>query len=321
MPLTKKIIIITTGGTIASSKSAGSGFLQSGVIDGTELANRMLVNKGFNYKTIELFNLPSAHLTLEHLKEIALKIKEVFKDKTVGGVVITHGTDTLEETAYFLSLTTNDERPIVLTGSQLPPFEQGSDALNNFTDALTVAVNSKSMHKGVLVVFNKKIFVATEVVKLHSADVDGFVAPASGPIGHLDRRGEIFYERTVQKQRKYSIENLSARVFLIKFALGMGSELLDVALQNYADGLVLEGFGTGQIPLQALDAVREALNRKIPVVLTTRCIQGGIKYVYDYPGSAHQLKQMGVIIAEELSAEKACLKLILALGSNLPFDE
>ncbi|WP_028308679.1 asparaginase [Desulfitibacter alkalitolerans] len=318
----KKVLLITTGGTIASKKDRESGQVQSGVISGYNLAALIPSWKDFSCKVVDLFQLPSGHLTMLHLREIAQTIKAAFQEGCCHGVVLTHGTDTLEETAYFLDLVLHGCGPVVLTGSQLPPEEIASDALRNLEDSFKVVLSEESQDKGVLVVFNGKIYAASEVIKVHTSNLDAFAAPGWGPIGYLDEK-EVIFKRVVNKRVKLALgkNQRKPKVYIISFALGMDGYLIDKALEAGAEGLVLEGFGRGQIPPEAVEQVETAVNKGIPVVLTTRCYEGSVKGVYDYRGSAAQLEKIGVIMGEDLPKQKARIKLILALANNMSFKE
>lgn len=318
----KKILLITTGGTIASKKDWETGRVQSGVISGYNLAALIPDWKDFACQVVDLFQLPSGHLKMLHLREMVQTIKDAFQEGCCHGVVLTHGTDTLEETAYFLDLVLHGCGPVVLTGSQLPPEEIASDALRNLKDSLIAALSEESQDKGVLVVFNGKIYAASEVIKVHTSNLDAFAAPGWGPIGYLDER-EVIYKRVVSKRAKLALETSSRepKVYIISFALGMDGCLLDKALEAGAEGLVLEGFGRGQIPPEAVEQVEKAVKKGIPVVLTTRCYEGSVKGVYDYGGSASQLEKIGVILGKDLPKQKARIKLILALANNMSVKE
>jgi len=318
----KRILLITTGGTIASKKDIKTGKVQPGVISGYSLADLIPNCKNVSYEVLDLFQLPSPHLTMLHLREMAQTIKDAFQKDNYQGVVLTHGTDTLEETAYYLDLVLHDCGPVIITGSQIPPEEIASDALRNLQDALKVALSEESQDKGVLVVFNSKIYVASEVIKVHTSNLDAFAAPGWGPIGYLDE-DEVIYKRIVCKHIKMPLGNdqREPKVYMISFALGMDGYLVEKALEAGTEGLILEGFGRGHIPPEAVEAVERAANKGIPIVLVTRCYEGTVKGVYDYRGSAVQLEKIGVIMGSDLPKQKARIKLILALANNMNVKE
>ena len=318
----KKILLLTSGGTIASKKDEKTGKVQSGVISGQKLADLIPNRRDFSCQVEELFRLPSAHLTMFHLREMAQAIKTVFEENRCQGVVLTHGTDTLEETAYYLDLVLHDCGPVILTGSQLPPEEIASDAFRNLRDSFKVALKEESRDKGVLVVFNGRIYAASEAVKIHTDNLDAFASPGWGPIGCIDGE-EVIYKRTINKRVKITPEKnrREPKVYIISFGLGMDGYLIEKALEAGAEGLVLEGFGRGQIPPEAVEQVERAVNKGIPVVLTTRCYEGAVKGVYDYKGSAVQLEKIGVILANDLPKQKARIKLMLALANDMSIKE
>jgi L-asparaginase len=316
----KKILLITTGGTIASRKDSDTGYIKSGVIDGNFLAGLVPSWSGLSFEVLDLYRLPSAHLRFEHLKEITDLIKNRLSDD-IYGVVVTHGTDTLEETAYFLSLTLAGIGPVVITGSQKPPEDVSSDALSNLLDSLYVASSEQSKNKGVVVVFNSKIFAGPEVIKTHTSNLDAFAAPGLGPIGYLDN-GKVVYKREANKPRLIPIGNEGFKpVYIAKFGMAMDGKIIEVLLKAGAKGIILEGYGRGQIPSDAVEQVETAVKNGIPVVLTTRCSDGTVKGVYDYKGSGRDLERMGVIMGGDLTSSKARIKLILALSNNYTLDQ
>lgn len=316
----KKILLITTGGTIASKKNLETGYVHSGVISGSSLAELVPGREDFSVDILELFQLPSPHITFTHLRKLVEVINESFKEG-VDGIVITHGTDTLEETAYFLNLTLDSTSPVVLTGSQKPPEEISSDALSNLMDSLLVASSEESCNRGVVVVFNGKIFAASEVVKVHTSNLDAFDAPVWGPIGYIDDQ-KVIYKRAVKNEIKLNPGTIETPlVHIIKFGMDMGGELIKLSLDAGVHGLILEGYGRGQVPPNAVEQIKRAVSMGVPVVLTTRCSGGTVKAVYDYLGSGRDLEKIGVIMGGDLPSSKARIKLILALSNNYTLEK
>lgn len=315
----KKVVLVSTGGTIASGRDSTTGLVNPNAVSGLDLLNSIPGGLGVDYEVVQPFMMPSPNIGFKELCQLARVIKEQLKDPSIAGIVVTHGTDTLEETAYFLDLVLGKGRPVVITGSQRTFDALSSDALGNLVASIQVACADDSRNRGVLVVFNNRIFAASEVVKVHTNNLDGFAALSFGPLGYVDEDQVVFKRKTDESTPALGFKwaSVKDRVYLIKCGLGMGGELIGMALLRGAQGFVLEGFGRGQVPPGVAASALKAVAKGIPVVLTSRCLMGEVKGVYDYEGSGYQLEQKGVILAGGLPAVKARLKLILALSNDL----
>ena len=186
--MSKKITIITTGGTIAS-KEVEKGLLKSGAISGEELASMCDLPQGYQIKIIDLLQLPSMHIDFEAMVKIKQEIEKEFKDNNVDGIVVTHGTDSLEETAYFLDITINDHRPVVVTGSQRSPAEVGTDVFSNLKNSIYAASSELLHDAGAVVVFNERIYSAKYVKKVHASNLQGFESFGYGYLCIIDNDG------------------------------------------------------------------------------------------------------------------------------------
>ena len=218
-------------------------------------------------------------------------------------VVITHGTDTLEETAYLLDLVHNSEKPVCLTGAMRSAAEISPDGPVNLLCAVRTAASSEARGKGVLVVMNEEIHAAREVVKSHSANTETFVSPFWGPLGYVDPDRVVFRRNTLGRQSIRPPE-LVEDVHLIKLASGSDSLLIDFLVERNVRGLVLEAFGRGNVPPAALPGIRRAVEKGIPVVITTRTIAGRVLDVYGYEGGAKTVLEAGGILGGETSGPK-----------------
>ena len=311
----KKILLITTGGTIASVNTdaglvpAGSEILQN------EIAH---LRAYYDIEVCDLMRLDSSNIQPEEWVKIA---HCVFEHRTgADGIVITHGTDTLEETAYLLDLVHNSEKPVCLTGAMRSAAEISPDGPVNLLCAVRTAASSEARGKGVLVVMNEEIHAAREVVKSHSANTETFVSPFWGPLGYVDPDRVVFRRNTLGRQSIRPPE-LVEDVHLIKLASGSDSLLIDFLVERNVRGLVLEAFGRGNVPPAALPGIRRAVEKGIPVVITTRTIAGRVLDVYGYEGGAKTVLEAGGILGGETSGPKARLKLMLALGVASGRDE
>ncbi len=260
----------------------------------------------------DVFHLPSPHMTPSEMLQLQVIIDERIKNEDIHGVVITHGTDTLEETAYFLDLTVQVNIPIVVTGAMRSSNELGADGLYNFLSAVKVASSNEAIGKGVLVVLNDEIHCATNVTKTHTSNVATFQSPQYGPIGMVTKRGVVFHHALVHHET-YKVGQISKNVVVLKAYAGMDDTLL-TAIENLpVDGIVIEALGQGNLPPRTLPSLQRLINKGIPIVLVSRCFNGIVQDVYSYEGGGKQLKDMGIVFTYGLNAQKARIKLLVAL--------
>lgn len=309
----KKVVVIATGGTIAMRYDP----VRKGVfpaVTGAQLveavpplADVCLV------EVLEFSNIPSPHMTPRQMFRLAQYVDEVLEREEVAGAVVTHGTDTLEETAYLLDLAVRSDKPVCLTAAMRDSAQISPDGPKNILCAVKAACSEEAVGKGALVVMNEEIHAAREVTKTHSANPKTFASPFWGPIGYVDE-DKVIFRRQPLKLQKIQPAMLVEDVYLIKLAAGADDFLFRCLVKKQAKGIVVEGFGRGNVPPAAVPGIEAALQSGIPVVLTTRVLGGRVLDIYGYEGSATVLKSMGVIPAGEISGPKARIKLMLALG-------
>ncbi|EZP60892.1 Asparaginase [Exiguobacterium sp. RIT341] len=272
-----------------------------------------------NITTRHFSNLPSPHMTPDIMLRLAHFIESELAKEHYDGVVITHGTDTLEETAYFLHLTIGAPVPIVLTGAMRSSNEVGSDGEFNLITALRVAVSEAAREKGVLVVFNGEIHSAFNVTKTHTSSVDTFKSVHFGNLGMVTKDHVYLFNTPLLKQT-HMVTSLSKRVAVLKVYAGMEPDLLLSVKQLGYDGLVLEVLGQGNVPPSIVDAIAELI-AVMPIVIVSRCFNGIVQDVYGYTGGGQQLKEIGVIFSNGLNSQKARLKLMIELEINATQSE
>ncbi|MDA9469979.1 asparaginase [Enterococcus sp. 5H] len=313
----KTILVLHTGGTISMSKEA----------DGNVALNTMnplldqekLLEGKVNLIVEEIFNIPSPHMTLERMLELKQRIQKAY-DEAIDGVVITHGTDTLEETAYFLDITLEHKIPIVLTGAMRSSNEIGTDGLYNFISAVFTACSEESYGKGVLVVMNDEIHTARYVTKTHTTNVATFRTPTFGPIGMIAKE-KTFFASEVPPQEVCDIQTVAGNVYVIKAYAGMDGSLFELVDNDQTAGIVIEALGAGNLPPETLPALKKILARNIPVVLVSRCSNGIAEDIYDYEGGGVNLKKMGIIFSRGINGPKARIRLIVGLNSGKSMEE
>ena len=234
--------------------------------------------------------------------------------------MVTHGTDTLEETAYYLELTLDVNIPIVITGAMRSSNEIGADGLANLRSSLVVATDDESIDKGVLVVMNDEVHTATYVTKTHTTNVATFQTPTFGPIGLVSKNNVIYFQKLI-KEEHYNVSTTEKRVYLLKAYAGMDGELINAVCNLGAAGLVIEALGAGNLPPKTVPAIRNCIEKNIPVVFVSRAFNGVTQDVYDYEGGGKRFQQDGVIFTTGLSGQKARIKLMILLEAGIPFDK
>lgn len=313
IPMKKKILLIHTGGTISMSEDLETGSVKPGeknpLIEKTSALSELA-----DLLTEEPFKLPSPHITPKEMLLLKNVIEQYFKEHQIDGVVITHGTDTLEETAYFLDLTVEVNIPIVVTGAMRSSNEIGSDGLYNLIASIRVASSDDAKDKGVLVVLNDEIHTAENVTKTHASNVATFQSPQYGPIGIVTKKAVLFHHKPTRDEL-YPLSHIDKRVALIKAHAGMDSSLL-YAIKDAVDGVVIEALGQGNLPPATIDGIKALLSKGMPIVIVSRCFNGITQDIYEYEGGGKQLKDLGVIFSNGLNGQKARLKLLIGLAHS-----
>lgn len=312
----KKVVMLTTGGTIASKPNKESGKLASGALTGEELAAMCHLPENIEVIIESVFQKASIHITFEDLVVLKNKIEMYFKDLEVAGVVVTHGTDTMEETAYFLDLTIEDERPVIVTGSQRSPEDLGSDVYINLRHAIYSACSEDLKGVGTVVVFNERIFAARYVKKEHASNIQGFNAFGFGYLGIIDNDEVYIFQKPV-KREYFAIKTAIPQVDIIKCYIGADGKFIKAARESLVKGMILEGVGRGQVAPKMMAEIEEAISEGIKIVVTTSAEEGAVYTTYDYRGSAFDLYKKGVILGSDYDSKKARIKLAVALASGL----
>lgn len=311
--MTKKILILHTGGTISMSEDETGKVKPNTQNPLTSL--QLPTNENLQLVTEEVFNIPSPHMDPQHMLQLSLRLRQAQADGFFGAVV-THGTDTLEETAFFLDLTLNSQMPVVVTGAMRSSNEIGSDGLYNFKTAIMVASSPASINKGVVVVMNDEIHAARFVTKTHTTNVATFRTPTFGPIGIISDDYVVYVQNTIA-EKCLPIDQICSNVYLIKAYAGMNGDLLTALNQDSTRGLVIEALGAGNLPPQVLPALQQLLDRQIPIILVSRCFNGIAEPVYDYEGGGVNLQKMGVTFCRGLNGQKARIKLLVGISAGL----
>jgi len=244
--------------------------------------------------------------------QLAARVHALFEGEETKGIVITHGTATLEETAYFLHLTVKSERPVVVTGAMRPPTAVGTDADLNLLDAIRLAAAPEAAGRGVLTILNNEIQSARDVTKSNAFRVDTFGSRDFGILGYVDSDARVLFYRSVTRPHTtataFDVRGRKAlpRVDIVYAYAGADGVLVDALTASRPDGMVLVGFGGGSCPAAFFDAGKRAAQAGIPVVLATRSWNGRVI-------TTPRLESAGLVVCDDLMPQKARVLLMLAL--------
>jgi len=315
------IALITTGGTIVSQKAADSG-LAAPTLGGEALLKAI---EGFGktgpIQVFDSFRVPSPLIGLEQWRALYDLSRATLQRSDIDGAVITHGTSTMEETAWFLDLTLATQKPVVLTGAQRNASEPDSDGPRNLFNALEICSNMASRDiGGVVIALNDSIHAAREVTKSQTLNVETFQSGTWGSLGQC-RAGRVIFHR--EPLRRLHVPLLDAplpQVFIVPMYVGAGRELVDAAVSSGAQGIVVQAIASGHVNEAMHDGLVHALESGVSVVLSTRIPSGGTRVGYSFTGSSHTLVSRGAVLSDDLSPWKARILLMLALqnGWNQP---
>ncbi|KOS32076.1 type II asparaginase [Helicobacter pylori] len=307
------IALLATGGTIAGSGAGKSlGRYKSGELGIIELLKAIpSLNKIARIQGEQISNIGSQDMNEEVWFKLAKRAQELLDDSRIKGVVITHGTDTLEESAYFLNLVLRSTKPVVLVGAMRNASSLSADGALNLYNALSVALDEKSANKGVLVVIDDTIFSAREAIKTHTTHTSTFKALNSGAIGSVYYGKARYYMQSLRKhtiESEFSILELNPplpKVDIIYTHVGMTPDLFQASLNSHAKGIVIAGVGNGNVSVGLLKAMQEASQMGVVIVRSSRVGSGGV--------ILGEIDDKTFITSDNLNPQKARVLLQLAL--------
>jgi L-asparaginase len=316
----EKILVVFTGGTFSMSIDKKTGGAEPRY-SGSELLD--MIPEARNSAEIDVMDFgkyPGPHMTPELMLKLSQSIKKEIQKTGYSGVIVTHGTDTLEETAYLLDLTIKTSIPVVLIGSMKNSSEPDWDGPRNLMDAINICLNKNSRDLGVLVCLNGEINAASEVTKIFTDEVDTFSSLDFGSLGFV-QNGRVIFNRLPRKLEHIETDKIITNVDLLTVYAGMNEKFFFLSADSGAEGLVVEALGVGNVPPAAFEGIKYVVEKGIPVVLVSRCPAGETLDIYSYPGAGKWLHQIGVIFADYLNGQKARIKLMLALGKTRDINE
>lgn len=308
------VVIVSTGGTIAMRPEPGTGKLVP-LVSGDELVEMLDWPDAPPLELDDFVSVPSFDMHGPLALSLAQRVREHAARTDVRGVVVPHGTDTMEETVYLIDRLHGSDVPVVLTGAQRGAGERDADGPRNLRDAIRVAGAGEARGLGALVAFAGEIHAAREARKVHTSAVRAFDSPGYGPIGHVDLDCVVL-RRVPARSPVLPLPERLAAVDLHRLHAGSDGRFIRHSLATGAEAIVIEGTGRGNANDQVVDAVREARELGVPVVVCSRCVAGRVEPVYGR-GGGRDLEEAGALFAGDLAGAKTRVLLQLAIGAGL----
>jgi L-asparaginase len=309
------VVILATGGTIAGAAATGT---QAGYTSGAVTIDAMLaavpgITERANVKGEQVSNVGSQDMSFEIMLKVAKRINELMPKSDVDGFVITHGTDTMEETAFFLNLVVKGDKPVVMVGSMRPSTAVSADGPLNLYNAVGVAIDPNAKGRGVLVVMNDWIHAAHSLTKTSTTAIQTFMSPVRGVIGISSYGKNDFYNTPPWKHTTGSEFNVAEvtklpRVDIVFACADMPADLIDASVANGARGIVIAGVGNGNMNKASLDAAANAAKKGVVVVRSSRVVTGTVGRNVEVNDD-----ELGFIASDELNPQKSRILLSLAL--------
>ena len=314
------VAIITTGGTIAEVRNPKTGGAIPAV-SGQELIEAVPgLDKIARIKVTQFSNVDSSRITPEMWRNLSQKVDEILKDSEIKGAVVTHGTDTMAEGAYFLDLTLKTDKPVVFVGAMRDNSDLSPDGPANIYNAVLQAASDEAKNFGVTVTLNQYINSARYVRKTETTNVQTFTSGENGYLGYI-AMGKVhkFHDRI--KEIKIPLPKKLQKVVLLKTFAGDDGSFVKYAVDNGAKGIVVEGVGAGNVNQAVFKEIKYALSKKVIVVIATRVFNGAVYPIYGGDGGGKTLQSAGAILVGDLTGPKARILLMLAISSGSSVEE
>lgn len=312
--------LVTTGGTIVSKIDPATG-LALATLDGHDLVaslHALGVEAPAEIEVHEVSRVSSPFITPDHWVQMHDVIQKLVVRDDIDGVIVAHGTATLEETAWFLDLTIKTDKPVIVIGAQRNTSDYDTDGPRNLFNALLLCTVPESHGKGVLVTLNNHINAAREVTKSHTVDVETFQSGEWGYLGSIVNTRVRFHRAPLRRLHLPLVSGTPLpKVDVICMYAGAGSEYLDAAAALGAKGVVVQAIASGHLNAPMYEGVLRLLDRGIPVVISTRIPRGGTRPGYGFEGSSQRLIDAGAVLSGDLSPWKARILLMLALQNDM----
>ncbi|RUU32654.1 asparaginase [Mesorhizobium sp. M6A.T.Ce.TU.002.03.1.1] len=313
------ICLITTGGTIASRRIEAEDHVVA-TVAGEKLRGAIQdVPPGVDIKVDDFMNIVSCAMTLPMAFALAQRINIHLAEDDCIGVVVTHGTDTMEESAYLADLLLVNEKPVVFTGAQRSADDSAADGPRNVTDAVRLAASPLAAGLGAVVLLEQHFHAARDVTKAHTSRVDAFVSRNHGKLGEIDGTAVSVSRRPILR-KTFAANTIEPRVDLISMVLGSDDRLIRLAAASGSRAIVLEGFGRGNATPAVAVAVADIIADGVPVFVASRCGEGRVSPIYGN-GGGKDLEKAGAVFAGDLTGPKLRILVSVLLGMGMTLEE
>lgn len=304
-PARPRVVLMTTGGTIGTGQDYGTR------LPGKELLGLVPGVLGqIDVVLDEADNRPSPFFEPAEMLALAKRAREHLASPEVAGIVVTFGTDAMDEMVYLLDVTHTGEKPIVATGAMFNTQSPYPDGPRNLHDAILVAASPSARECGALLVMNGVIHSGGEVVKINSMSIEAFASPKYGPLGAVEG-GDVVFRRAVTRRETIVAEDIEPQVDLIVTSVGMDARFVDASVAAGSRGIVLAAMGGGALPMRMMPRLRELADGGFPILVGTRCLQGSVRP----PRGVHVAGRGMFLTAGDLPPHKARIKMMLALAA------
>jgi L-asparaginase len=314
------IVLLFTGGTISMRHDAASGGAVPSLRGSEILALAPGIDRLAQIEIDDWGAFPGPHMTLDRMWALRQRVLEHLARPEVRGIVITHGTDALEETAYLLARSVESEKPVVLTGAMRTSSDLGWDGPGNLGAAVRVAASEESRGRGVVVVMSDRIFAAVDVTKTHTHMLDAFDSPGLGPLGVIDDDRVIFRRSLPEPVSVLTPSALASPVDIVYAYSGADSRLLDASRES-GKGIVVAAMGRGNVPPAMVPGIERWVAEDKPVVIASRALRGRVGPTYAYEGGGRRLSELGAILGGARRPQQARFDVMLALGCGMTVPE
>ena len=305
--------LIATGGTIAMKIDPVKNAPVPAISGDDLVATVPEIAKVAKIEVLNLANVPSDYMDPVLWVALQKAVVEALARPEVAGVIVSHGTDTLEETAYFLDLTVSSDKPIVLIGAQRNASEKDFDGPRNLLNAARICVSPDARGKGAMIALNNQINAAREVTKTHTSDVETFKSGDFGFLGNVDNDRVLFYRAPLRRQHVALTQDKLPYVEIVAMYGGADGTMIRAAVAAGAKAIVVQGLGWGNMNIPMYEAVQEAIAKKVVVIVSTRVQNGRVLPVYGFKGGGKTLKDAGAVMADNLPPQKARILAMLVL--------
>lgn len=306
------VAVVAAGGTVAATRNLDAGARALSEQDLVSAAPKL--RELADLRVIEFSNVPSAYMGPDRWPSLSRAVDAVLADPGITGAVLLHGTDTLDQTAYFLDLTLRSSKPVVAVGVQRDTVDPGADG-SALLDAVRQVLAQDAPGKGVTVAADGRINAAREVRQIRASGPDAFGSGDAGFLGIVDEAGIVFQRVPLRRQTLPLPESLP-RVDLVTMHAGADGDQVRHAADSGAEAIVVEAYGLGNVNEAMYDAIRHAIGRGVAVIVATKAAEGRALPLHDFKGGGKTLKDLGAVFAGDLPGDKACILAMLALPAS-----